>query len=177
MRYNYQFPPILLLKNRHSAVFPRNILKYKISKIDLLKHLVSIHKHWHLIILLRIILLLVHVYKLCFPLWLQTIASKVLYFNSFSFLRYPQTQPIAKGKDKPWTNTHSIELNGFFHFFTCNCRLWAAHYCVQCLCCHFEMLVLLIHKINLHAVHDELFVHLHLLHLQDGYTITVVRLQ
>ena len=63
MSYNYQFPPIIFLKNRPSAVFTSDITN-KVSKVDFLQNLMSECKLQHLIVMFYMNLFLFHICKL-----------------------------------------------------------------------------------------------------------------
>jgi len=116
MSYNYQFPPIIFLKNRPSAVFPSDITN-KVSKVDFLQNLMSECKLQHLIIMFYMNLFLFHICNFFPQLGLKVIAGRVMTFFFFS-ITYTETQHSTKSRSKFWAYACSMELNDSSSFHT-----------------------------------------------------------
>lgn len=139
MSYNYQFPPIIFLKNRPSAVFPSDITN-KVSKVDFLQNLMSECKLQHLIIMFYMNLFLFHICNFFPQLGLKVIAGRVMTFFFFS-ITYTETQHSTKSRSKLWAYACSVEVNDSSSFHTPNTPMNRSHCGTWCLFGHFRMLV------------------------------------
>lgn len=88
-------------------------------------------------VLFYIILLLVHVFKLCYPGYdYKSLQAEFHLLFLFLLLVSTETQHRAKGRRKLRTHACSMELNGS-SMTTFHCGMWSFG-------CHFKMLILLL---------------------------------